>query len=106
MTSKTFSVIISDGRSECHAIPTIRVHHRDFPEFWAEGNTAAEGAQNLINHLVRARAGVGSSWRRDPIDRAIHDVTEFFHSLEDPGGRIPIEPSQTAMSMGPSRSSV
>jgi hypothetical protein len=53
------------------------VHHRDFPEIRAEGETPAVAASNLANHLTRALDSALTKWRRDAIEQAIAEVQEF-----------------------------
>jgi hypothetical protein len=55
----------------------IQVHHRDFPEIRAEGESPAVAAQNLANHLTRALDSALTKWRRDSIEQAIAEVHAF-----------------------------
>ena len=69
-------VIVSTGSTE-NANQT-QVHHRDFPEIRAEGETPAAAAGQLINHLTRALDSALTAWRRDAIQAAIADAQAFI----------------------------
>lgn len=53
------------------------VHHRDFPEIRAEGETPQEAAEQLLNHLSRALDSAMIDWKREAIQNAINDVKAF-----------------------------
>jgi hypothetical protein len=73
MATEPDRVIVATGTT---AQSTL-VHHRDFPEIRAEGETPAVAATNLANHLTRALDSALTKWRRDAIEQAIADVREF-----------------------------
>ena len=52
---------------------TAQVHHRDFPEVRAEGQSPAVAATHLANQLVRALDSA-PPWRRQGIEQALADV--------------------------------
>jgi nucleotide-binding universal stress UspA family protein len=80
-------VRVSNGRCGCGVI-TAHVHHRDFPELWAEGGSPAEAAANLSGRLAQARECCSAGWPRDELSRAIADVHAFRTGLdESDGGR-------------------
>jgi hypothetical protein len=56
---------------------TASVHHRDFPEIHAEGNSPKEAATLLIHQLTRALDSALIDWRRDRVNEAIADVQTF-----------------------------
>ena len=56
---------------------STRVHHRDFPEIRAEGETPAVAATHLVNQLTRALDSALTAWRRETIEHAIADVQAF-----------------------------
>ena len=66
-------VIVTTGAT-AHA---TQVHHRDFPEIRAEGETPEVAATNLANQLVRALDSALTPWRRETIEQAIADVKAF-----------------------------
>jgi hypothetical protein len=68
------SVVIVTAGATAH---TSQVHHRDFPEIRAEGESPALAARNLSNHLVRALDSALTNWRREGIQKAIADVEAF-----------------------------
>jgi hypothetical protein len=78
-------VIVEDGVCDRCAVPTKRVHHRDFPEIRAECGSVAEGGAHLAGQLSRARDGVGSDWHREAIERAVADVGAFLDTLAEAG---------------------
>ena len=73
MATEQDRVIVTTG-STAHA---TLIHHRDFPEIRAEGETPAAAALNLANHLTRALDSALTKWRRDAIGQAITEVREF-----------------------------
>jgi hypothetical protein len=56
---------------------TASVHHRDFPEIHADGNSPKEAATLLIHQLTRALDSALIDWRRDRVNEAIADVQTF-----------------------------
>jgi hypothetical protein len=56
---------------------TTCVHHRDFPEVRAEGETPAMAATHLANQLTRALDSALTHWRRDGLGKAIADIQAF-----------------------------
>jgi hypothetical protein len=75
-------VIATVGECACHSVHTTQVHHRDFPEIWAEGSTVLEGATQLHRHLGRALDSARSQWHRTAIELALVDVQQFIDSLD------------------------
>ena len=73
MATEQDRVIVTTGST---AQATL-IHHRDFPEIRAEGETPAVAAANLANHLTRALDSALTKWRRDAIEQAIAEVQEF-----------------------------
>ncbi|HEV3168489.1 MAG TPA: hypothetical protein VGZ22_31070 [Isosphaeraceae bacterium] len=73
MATDSSRVIVTTGATA----NASQVHHRDFPEIRAEGETPSAAAQNLANHLVRALDSALTNWRRDTIQQAIADVQAF-----------------------------
>jgi hypothetical protein len=73
MSTDSSRVIVTTGATA----NASQVHHRDFPEIRAEGETPAVAARNLANHLVRALDSALTKWRRDTIQQAIADVQAF-----------------------------
>ena len=53
------------------------VHHRDFPEIRAEGETPAAAASYLANQLNRALDSALTKWRRETLGQAIADIQAF-----------------------------
>ncbi len=66
-------VIVSTGATA----NTTSIHHRDFPEIRAEGETPAVAASHLANHLTRALDSALTQWRREAVEQAIADVQAF-----------------------------
>lgn len=56
---------------------TTSVHHRDFPEIRADGETPVVAATHLSNQLTRALDSALTQWRRESIVQAIADVQAF-----------------------------
>ncbi len=53
------------------------VHHHDFPEVRAEGQSPKEAAAHLANKLVAAMDTALTEWRRQSLTQAIADVQDF-----------------------------
>ena len=66
-------VIVTTGATA----QATQVHHRDFPEIRAEGDSPSSAASNLANHLTRALDSALTKWRRDAIEQAIVEVQAF-----------------------------
>jgi hypothetical protein len=73
MASVQSRVIVATGAT-AHS---TSVHHRDFPEIRAEGETPALAATNLANQLTRALDSALTQWRRETLGQAIADVQAF-----------------------------
>jgi len=73
MSIESSRVIVTTGATAS----TAQVHHRDFPEIRAEGESPAMAARNLENHLTRALDTALTNWRRETIQQAIADVQAF-----------------------------
>jgi hypothetical protein len=73
MASVQSRVIVATGAT-AHS---TSVHHRDFPEIRAEGETPAQAATNLANQLTRALDSALTQWRRETLGQAIADVQAF-----------------------------
>ncbi|CAN5891247.1 hypothetical protein BH23PLA1_BH23PLA1_09890 [soil metagenome] len=74
MDSEPTSVIVSTGATAHTAV----VHHRNFPEIRAEGESPQDAAAQLVNHLTRALDTALTDWRRDHIEKAIADVQLYL----------------------------
>jgi hypothetical protein len=53
------------------------VHHRDFPEIRAEGESPPVAATHLVNQLTRALDSALTQWRRATLEQAIADIEAF-----------------------------
>jgi hypothetical protein len=82
MITDTCHVVVAPGMCACLSVRTVRAHHHEFPENWAQGGTPREAAAHLINQLVRALEAADSDRRRDPLVKALADVRDFVESLE------------------------
>ena len=76
MTTDVTRVIVSTGTTDNAHQP--QVHHRDFAEIRAEGETPVAAAGQLVNHLTRALDSALTAWRRDAIQAAIADTQAFI----------------------------
>lgn len=59
---------------ECQAVHTIQVHHRDYPEIQAEGESPELAAAQLVNRLSRVLDTAPDRWRNESIQSAIADI--------------------------------
>jgi hypothetical protein len=73
MTTDLSHVVVTTGATRQSA----SVHHRNFPEIRAEGETPAVAATYLANQLTRALDSALTPWRRDTIGKAIADIEAF-----------------------------
>ena len=73
MATEQDRVIVTTGSTA----QATQIHHRDFPEIRAEGESPSAAANNLANHLTRALDSALTKWRRDAIEQAIAEVQEF-----------------------------
>jgi predicted RNase H-like HicB family nuclease len=73
MSTDQDRVIVTTGTTA----EAFLVHHRDFPEIRAEGETPEAAATNLANQLTRALDSALTKWRRDAIEQAIVEVRAF-----------------------------
>jgi hypothetical protein len=80
MDSDISRVIISTG----FTAGATQVHHRDFPEIRASGESAAIAAGYLRHQLERALDSALTTWRRQVIEQAIADVQAFSGQTSDP----------------------
>ena len=69
-------VIVTEGATAS----ATRVHHRDFPEIQADGQTSGEAAAFLANKLEMALDTALTHWRRQTISKALADVRAFVKS--------------------------
>jgi hypothetical protein len=72
-TDLTRVIVSISGRSTAAS-----VHHRDFPEIRAEGDSPEEAAALLANKLTCALDSALTDWRRGTMDQAIADVRAFM----------------------------
>lgn len=79
------NVIVTDTMCACHAVHTIHVHHRDFPEVHVEGLTPGDAAEHLIHRLTSVLDSTASQVHRERVEGAIADVREFVE-LNPPTG--------------------
>jgi len=75
-------VLATSGKRACHSADTTLLHHRDFPEIWAEGTSLVEAATHLANMLSLALESSGNDWRRVVVQQAVDDVAEFIDAME------------------------
>lgn len=66
-------VIVTSGATS----HTNRVHHRDFPEIQADGESVKDAASYLANKLSLAMDTALTHWRRQTLGQAIADVEAF-----------------------------
>jgi len=74
MSNDADSIIVTPGATH----DSSQVHHRDFPEIRADGETPHAAAGQLVNHLTRALDSALTNWRRETIQKAIAEVKAFI----------------------------
>ncbi|HEX8202052.1 MAG TPA: hypothetical protein VF590_16375 [Isosphaeraceae bacterium] len=77
MTTDVGQVILSSGNRGRLSIFAAQVHHRDFPEIQAQGESPLRAAHRLILLLDRALDGA-NPWHREAIEQAQADVRSFI----------------------------
>ena len=82
MATEQDRVIVTTGSTA----QATQIHHRDFPEIRAEGESPSAAATNLANHLTRALDSALTKWRRDAIEQAIAEVQDFANEVLILGG--------------------
>jgi hypothetical protein len=73
MASEQSRVIVTVGAT-AHS---TSLHHRDFPEIRAEGETPAVAGTHLVNQLTRTLDSALTQWRRGTLEQAIADIRAF-----------------------------
>ncbi len=77
MMSNLSQIIVAAEEYALHAVHTLSVYHRVFPEVRGEGGSPGDAAARLAALLSRTLDNVSSDWRRVILERAIEDVREF-----------------------------
>jgi hypothetical protein len=83
MKSVQTPIVVKNSECGHCAVHTKRVHHREFPEIWAEAGTTSESAAHLSHHLEKAREGSRSAWHLEGIERALKDLAAFIADLKE-----------------------
>lgn len=77
-TSTNQPVIVTIGPCACSSVMCSKVHHHEFPELHAEGESSTEAGTQLLHQLRKALDSVQSGFRREAIEKAVDDVKEFI----------------------------
>jgi virulence-associated protein VapD len=75
-------VIVAEGAGDRHGVRLVRVHHQDFPDIHAEGETPAIAAAYLAGQLTRILDAPPDSVSRESVERALDDIRLFIQSHE------------------------
>jgi hypothetical protein len=62
-------------------IPATEVHHRDYPEVRARGDSLADAVRHLAHDMTRLSDTAVAAYDRESIDRALADVRRFVAQL-------------------------
>jgi hypothetical protein len=73
MAADPSRVIVTTGATP-HA---VMVHHGDFPELQADGESPEAAAASLVRELTRELDSVADDMHREPLERALADVRAF-----------------------------
>jgi hypothetical protein len=73
-------LIVSEGSRDCHSVHLTRVHHHDFPDVHAEGETPAIAAAFLAGELIRILDAPPDAASRESAERALDDIRRFIQS--------------------------
>ncbi|RUL89319.1 hypothetical protein [Tautonia sociabilis] len=71
-------IVVSEGPCEAHGVAHTCVHHQNFPENWAQGETPAAAARYLLNMFEKELDSVGGDRHREGIIKAMADLREFL----------------------------
>lgn len=85
------AIIVQSSESANQAVRCMHIHHRNFPEIWAECGTAAEGATRLSTLLARERDWAGDDWHRECIGQAVADVHAYVDAFDRPVERRSVD---------------
>jgi hypothetical protein len=77
MMSNLSQIIVATEDHALHALHTLSVHHRVFPEVRGEGGSPEDAALRLGELLARTLDSAPSDWHRVILERAIEDVRAF-----------------------------
>jgi len=61
----------------CRGVHLTRVHHRDLPELYGEGETPYEAALVLLRHLLSESGSIADGWHHEVLEQVIADVRVF-----------------------------
>lgn len=81
MTKEKTPIVVCPSDCASHSVHTTHIHHRDFPEIYAECGTLTETAEHLAQQLHRAHEGSRTAWHREAIEQAIADVHAYREAL-------------------------
>lgn len=81
MTQENSPIVVCPADCASHSVHTTHIHHRNFPEIYAECGTLIETAEHLAQQLLRAQEGARSAWHRESIEAAIADVHVYREAL-------------------------
>ena len=70
-------IVISSTLAEDGAIPLVRVHHRDWPEIHAEGESVETAARNLVLQFQKNVDSSTDRWKRKAFEAAMEEVRSF-----------------------------
>ncbi|MGD0040802.1 MAG: hypothetical protein ABSE84_10385 [Isosphaeraceae bacterium] len=70
-------IVISSTLAEDGAIPLVRVHHRDWPEIHAEGESVETAARNLILQFQKNADSSTDRWKCEAFETAMEEVRSF-----------------------------
>ncbi len=73
-------VIVTEGVTAGN----MQLHHQDFPEIRAHGESLADAAGQLANQLTRALDSALTEWRRETIQQAVADVDAYQKAQSNP----------------------
>jgi len=60
----------------------FHVHHRDFPERWARGETTAQAVRHLVNHFIRDLDGIPGPELRLQVEEVLNDLYAFLETID------------------------
>jgi hypothetical protein len=78
MTSHPDQVIVTTESVPPLSAPALSVHHRDFPEVSAHGDSPADCAHQLVAQLSRTIDSAPSEFQRTRLEQAIEDLRGFI----------------------------
>jgi hypothetical protein len=85
MITEVNRIIVSEGPCDICSVHVPHIHHRNFPECGAQGETTADAARNLMNLFVKNLASALFLTERDGGSDLLNVLAEGFRRQRERG---------------------